>query len=53
MGLNSEMVSLVATIYILQDSVFTASNVMANGAFALITRQLLQKMGLLKKGEEL
>lgn len=53
MGLNSEMASLVATIYILQDSVFTASNVMANGAFALITRQFVQKMGLLKKTEEL
>ena len=49
MGLTPEMASLVATIYILEDSIFTGSNVMGNGAFALISHKIVQKLGLLKK----
>lgn len=44
MGFNSEMISVLTTIYILQDSFGTAANVMGNGAFALII-QRLSRMG--------
>lgn len=51
MGLTDEMTSLVATLYILQDSIYTGSNVMANGAFALIVQKALRFMRLLKVPE--
>ena len=41
LGLSPEMASLLATIYILQDPILTSANVMGNGAFALLTRKLL------------
>jgi len=43
LGLSSELCSLVATLYILQDSLMTASNVAGNGAFALIMNKILKK----------
>lgn len=43
LGLPSELCSLVATLYILQDSLMTASNVAGNGAFALIINRILGK----------
>jgi Na+/H+-dicarboxylate symporter len=41
LGLSPEATTMLATIYILQDPILTASNVMGNGAFALVTSQLL------------
>jgi Na+/H+-dicarboxylate symporter len=43
LGLSSELCSLVATLYILQDSLMTASNVTGNGAFSLIANKLFAK----------
>lgn len=43
LGLSSELCSLVATLYILQDSLMTASNVAGNGALALIANKLFAK----------
>lgn len=37
LGLSPEMATLLFTIYVLQDPLITAANVMGNGAFALIT----------------
>lgn len=48
LGLSSEMTGLVATLYILQDSIFTSSNVMGNGAFALLSHRLLTALRLVK-----
>ena len=45
LGLNADLTSLLATIYILQDSLITSSNVMANGAFAMITHKIFKKIG--------
>jgi Na+/H+-dicarboxylate symporter len=39
LGLNETMTSLLATIYILKDPILTATNVMGNGAFALLSRK--------------
>jgi Na+/H+-dicarboxylate symporter len=41
LGLSPEMASLITTIYIIQDPVFTSANVMGNGAFALLVRKLI------------
>jgi Na+/H+-dicarboxylate symporter len=43
LGLSPEATSMLATIYILQDPILTAANVMGNGAFALLTGKLLKK----------
>lgn len=43
LGLSSELCSLVATLYILQDSLMTASNVAGNGALAMIANKLFAK----------
>lgn len=40
LGLDQELISLMTTLYILQDSIFTASNVMGNGAFAMIVERV-------------
>jgi Na+/H+-dicarboxylate symporter len=40
LGLNSEMLSLITTLYILQDSVFTCANVLGNGAFAILVERI-------------
>lgn len=41
LGFTPEMLSLITTLYILQDSFGTASNVMGNGAFAMIVEKAL------------
>lgn len=43
LGLSGEATTMLATIYILQDPIITAANVMGNGAFALLTGKLLKK----------
>ena len=53
LGLSSELCSLVATLYILQDSLMTASNVAGNGALALIANKLFAKKFISSKDEEL
>jgi len=40
LGLTPEMASLMTTIYIIQDPIFTSANVMGNGAFALLVRKI-------------
>lgn len=44
LGFSSEMISILTTIYILQDSFGTAANVMGNGAFALIIQRLFVRV---------
>jgi len=44
LGLTSEMLSLITTLYILQDSMFTSANVMGNGAFAMICERILTRL---------
>ncbi|RZI47019.1 cation:dicarboxylate symporter family transporter [Candidatus Finniella inopinata] len=44
LGLSPEMTTLLATIYILQDPILTGANVMGNGAFALLTRRILNPL---------
>lgn len=43
LGLSPELCSLVATLYILQDSLMTASNVAGNGALALIANKIFAR----------
>lgn len=40
LGMDQELITLMTTLYILQDSIFTASNVMGNGAFAMIVERI-------------
>lgn len=40
LGLDQEMITLMTTLYILQDSIFTSSNVMGNGAFAMVVERV-------------
>lgn len=46
LGFSSEMVSVLTTIYVLQDSFGTAANVMGNGAFALIIQRIFYRKQL-------
>lgn len=48
LGLTTEMSGLVATLYILQDCLFSSSNVMGNGAFALIAHRFLKMIGVIR-----
>jgi Na+/H+-dicarboxylate symporter len=41
--LTPEMASLMTTIYIVQDPIFTSANVMGNGAFALLVRKVTRQ----------
>jgi Na+/H+-dicarboxylate symporter len=41
LGLTPEMLTLITTLYVLQDSIFTSTNVMGNGAFAMICERVL------------
>jgi Na+/H+-dicarboxylate symporter len=43
LGLDQELISLMTTLYILQDSIFTAANVWGNGAFAIITERVCKR----------
>lgn len=47
-GLSPELAGLLATIYILQDSFMTCSNVMVNGALSIISFKLFRKTGIYK-----
>lgn len=51
LGFSSEMISILTTLYILQDSFGTAANVMGNGAFALIIQRLFARVRNLNKAE--
>jgi Na+/H+-dicarboxylate symporter len=44
LGFTPEMITVLTTIYILQDSFGTAANVMGNGAFALIIQRIYQRL---------
>ncbi|MBX3457877.1 MAG: cation:dicarboxylase symporter family transporter [Candidatus Paracaedibacteraceae bacterium] len=46
LGLTEEMLGFVTTLYILQDSIFTGSNVAGNGAFALLSHKIMKALGL-------
>lgn len=48
LGLTPEMAGLVATIYILQDSLFTGANVMGNGGFALVCHRFFRMIRLIR-----
>lgn len=41
--LTPEMASLMTTIYIVQDPIFTSANVMGNGAFAILVRKITRR----------
>ncbi len=43
LGFNSEMISLITTLYIMSDSLNTSLNVMANGGFAILINKILIK----------
>lgn len=49
LGLTPEMAGLVATIYILQDSLFTGANVMGNGGFALVCHRFFKMVRLVRR----
>ena len=42
-GFSHEMISILTTLYVLQDPFGTAANVMGNGAFALIVRRVFKR----------
>lgn len=48
LGLSAEMIGFVTTLYILQDCVFTSSNVVGNGAFALLVHRFMKTIRLVK-----
>lgn len=43
LGFGPEMISMLTTIYVLQDSIGTFSNVMGNGALAIIIKNVMEK----------
>jgi len=44
LGLAPEMLSIITTLYILQDPMLTSANVMGNGAFAMISERILARL---------
>jgi Na+/H+-dicarboxylate symporter len=44
LGFTPEMISILTTLYMLQDPFGTAANVMGNGAFALIVQRLFRRV---------
>ena len=44
LGFKPEMISMLTTIYILQDPFGTAANVMGNGGFALLLQRIFKKI---------
>jgi Na+/H+-dicarboxylate symporter len=48
LGLSVEMIGFVTTLYILQDCIFTSSNVMGNGGFALLVHRFMKLIRLVK-----
>lgn len=47
LGLSQELSSMVATLYIMQDSLMTASNVMGNGALAIIANKVFKQFKIM------
>ncbi|MHA1558312.1 MAG: cation:dicarboxylate symporter family transporter [Alphaproteobacteria bacterium] len=47
LDLTPELSSIFITLYILQDSIITATNVMGNGAFAILTSQFFKKLKMI------
>lgn len=52
LGLTEEMLGFVTTLYILQDSIFTGSNVAGNGAFALLSHKIIKALGLVGNAKQ-
>ncbi|AIK97281.1 cation:dicarboxylate symporter family transporter [Candidatus Odyssella acanthamoebae] len=48
LGLSAEMIGFVTTLYILQDCIFTSSNVVGNGGFALLMHRFMKLIRLVK-----
>ncbi len=48
LGLSAEMIGFVTTLYILQDCIFTSSNVVGNGGFALVVHRFMKFIRLVK-----
>lgn len=46
--LSPEMTSILTTIYVLKDSLLTATNVTGNGAFALITYRIFRRLKIIQ-----
>lgn len=44
LGLSTEAASLVTTLYLLQDPIFTAANVMGNGGFSMLLAGVLKPL---------
>ena len=53
LGFTSEMITVLTTLYVLQDSFGTAANVMGNGAFALIIQRIFYRKPKPSLAEEL
>ena len=49
MGFTPEMISILTTIYVLQDPFGTFANVMGNGAFAMIIQRVFRSFGRIRK----
>lgn len=48
LGFNPAMISIMTTLYLLQDAFGTACNVMGDGALTIIVHKFLKKVGLTK-----
>jgi len=48
LGFSPEMVSIITTLYLLQDSLGTAGNVMGDGALIIIINKLLKRFNVIK-----
>lgn len=46
LGFSDAMISIITTLYVLQDAIGTAANVMGDGALMIIVDKLLHKMGI-------
>ena len=44
LGFTPEMVGVITTLYLLQDSLGTAGNVMGDGALVIIVNKILKKL---------
>ncbi|MBD3273183.1 cation:dicarboxylase symporter family transporter [Candidatus Dependentiae bacterium] len=52
LGFDAAMISVMTTLYLLQDAFGTACNVMGDGALTIILDKFLKKIGLREKKEE-
>lgn len=51
LGFDAAMISIITTLYLIQDAFGTAGNVMGDGALTIILNNFLKKIGLTKEGE--